>query len=294
MSAATPSRQSHEVAADVWIGPIANDADPCARYRDGSDMDPSGAPRPYLHPVRTLAGTVVTDVRPADHPHHMGFSLAVPDVNGTQYWGGMSYVDGQGYVWLDNEGSQTVTTRSLEEDRLEESLEWRSPRGLLQATETRSMSTRGTPGGYLLQWRSALTGVEDLSIGSPASNGRAGAGYGGLFWRFPHWPDAIVLVEGGQGEDAAHGSTSPWLAVSSPNAWAGVILIQHGPEFPWFVRTEEYLGACPALAWSDALEVPAGRPLSIGLDAIVCDTVFQDRHAVEAALKAAGLKGDHS
>ncbi|MGW5235530.1 DUF6807 family protein, partial [Streptomyces nodosus] len=26
------------------------------------------APRPYLHPVTTLAGTAVTELSPADHP----------------------------------------------------------------------------------------------------------------------------------------------------------------------------------------------------------------------------------
>src|SRR5687768_11792905 len=30
----------------------------------------------YFHPLRTPAGTVVTDVAPADHPHHRGVFLA--------------------------------------------------------------------------------------------------------------------------------------------------------------------------------------------------------------------------
>lgn len=272
----------------VLLGPKAS---PAVLYRNGSDMDPSAAPRPYLHPVRTPAGTVVTDVLPADHPHHMGVSLAIPDVDGTQYWGGMSYVDGRGYVWLDNEGTQTVMSRSCSPDAVHEHLEWRRPDGVLQIIEDRTTAVRPSEDNYVLSWRSTLTAVEDVSIGSPATNGRPGAGYGGLFWRFPSWPDAIAIVVDGVGEDAAHGSTSRWLAVSSPAAGAGVILVQRGPALPWFVRTEEYLGACPALAWRHRLDVPAGHPLHIDMDALIADTVFTDADDVNQALALAGLEG---
>src|ERR1700738_3733425 len=68
------------------------------------DVDPTLVPRPYLHPVRTLAGTVVTDLLPADHLWHLGVSLAMPDVAGANLWGGRSYVHGRGYVWLADHG----------------------------------------------------------------------------------------------------------------------------------------------------------------------------------------------
>lgn len=48
---------------------------------------PSGC---YFHPLRTPAGTVVTDVAPADHPHHRGVFLAWFDVKGKKdadFWG---------------------------------------------------------------------------------------------------------------------------------------------------------------------------------------------------------------
>lgn len=285
MSATTPPSSSPGAAADIQLG-----RGPLAHYRDGTDMDPSSAPRPYLHPVRTPAGTVVTDVLPADHPHHMGVSLAVPDVDGTQYWGGMSFVDGKGYVWLDNEGTQRVASRSASENEVREKLEWRRPDGTLQVVEERVISTRPAGDGcYVLSWRSTLIGVEDLSIGSPATNGRAGAEYGGLFWRFPGWPDAQVVVDDGAGESVAHGSTSRWLAISSATAGAGVILVQRGGVLPWFVRTEEYLGACPALAWRHRLEMAAGRPLQIGLDALVADTAFTCAADVDDVLGLAGI-----
>jgi hypothetical protein len=77
---------------------------PVADEVDGSDLDPNLSPRPYLHPVRTLGGTVVTDALPADHRWHLGISVALQDVEGWNFWGGRTYVRGQGYVWRGDHG----------------------------------------------------------------------------------------------------------------------------------------------------------------------------------------------
>jgi hypothetical protein len=58
-----------------------------AEYLAGDDMPPGLAPRPYLHPVRTLSGVVVTDAMASDHPWHLGVSVAVQDVDGWNFWG---------------------------------------------------------------------------------------------------------------------------------------------------------------------------------------------------------------
>src|SRR5665647_3858097 len=69
---------------------------PLARYELGARMPQVHAPRPYLHPVRTLKGIVLTDSSPRDHRHHYGLSIAVADVNGTSHWGGRSFVTDEG------------------------------------------------------------------------------------------------------------------------------------------------------------------------------------------------------
>ena len=68
-------------------------------------MPAEWAPRPYLHPVRTLGGAVVTDVAPADHRWHHGVSVAVPDVGGSNFWGGGTYRRGEGYADRDDHGT---------------------------------------------------------------------------------------------------------------------------------------------------------------------------------------------
>ncbi len=62
--------------------------------------------RPYLHPVRTLAGTVVTDHQPLDHVWHLGVGVALQDVDGVNFWGGRTYTRAAGeYVWRPDHGS---------------------------------------------------------------------------------------------------------------------------------------------------------------------------------------------
>jgi hypothetical protein len=64
------------------------------------------SPRPYLHPLTTLGGATVTELMPADHRHHLGVGVAVPDVAGRNFWGGRTFVRDQGPTELDNHGQQ--------------------------------------------------------------------------------------------------------------------------------------------------------------------------------------------
>ncbi|MFD9334662.1 DUF6807 family protein [Streptomyces sp. NPDC060028] len=72
------------------------------RYVHRPVMDPFEAPKPYLHPVRTLADDVVTGHRPHDHRWHKGIQITASWVSGQNFWGGGTYLHGQGYVDLPN------------------------------------------------------------------------------------------------------------------------------------------------------------------------------------------------
>jgi hypothetical protein len=53
-----------------------------AGYAWRPDVPVALAARPYLHPVRTLAGVPVTELTPVSHPHHLGVSVAVAEIGG--------------------------------------------------------------------------------------------------------------------------------------------------------------------------------------------------------------------
>lgn len=255
-------------------------------YHEGNDLAAELSPRPYLHPVHTPAGVEMTEVLPADHRHHYGVSAAVVDVNGVTYWGGKSYVDGQGYTMLDNQGHQggpepSVTTGS---DRtvLQQRLSWTGPDGAEQIVEDREVRLarveRGGPAN-LLTWHSDLQAPHgDLVIGSPATRGRTGAGYGGLFWRVgPESPTSVrVSTADGvvTGEENALGAVGPWLTLTQVRDSGPVTLLlaQPGDDLlPWFVRVSGYVGAGPAVAWDAPVPLDQGTARSLHLWAALID-----------------------
>ncbi|MFE5665982.1 DUF6807 family protein [Streptomyces niveus] len=252
------------------------------------------SPRPYLHPVRTFGGVVVTEVRPEDHAHHLGVSLAVPDVSGVNFWGGRTYVRGQGPVALDNHGTQEHTGwLRRDPDGSVQEVSWtREGRELLK--ERRTISTRAlSADAWALHITSTLTNVsgEDLSIGSPATNGRPGAGYGGFFWRAPKEgasdPPPEVFTDTAHGEDAVHGSTAEWLALAGAD-WTLVFAgaDEETRRDPWFVRTGSYPGVGSSLAWERRLPLAVGTALSRRLVAVVSDGRLDRPAAAALARKA--------
>ena len=273
-----------------------------AEYPTGADLSVEHSPRPYLHPLRSLAGVDLTEIAPADHPHHYGVSLAVADVNGTSYWGGRTYVRDTGSTLLANHGHQqslhrtgasAVPTGQLVAERLL----WRDQAGAVQLNETRTIRARPLPdgSGWTLTWTSLLDASgAPVRIGSPATNGRANAGYGGIFWRLPNRPGTRVLTSAGEGEALAHGSLSPWLALNQRDGDRRVSLLLTQPAAtarPWFVRATEYVGAGPMLAAESVLTIEPGATLAISLAGVVLDRWVEDAADAERILAAAGLAG---
>lgn len=218
---------------------------------DDPDTPPRDSPRPYVHPLRTPAGVVVSDLRPSDHDWHLGLSLAVANIGvgdegvDVNLWGGVTWVAGEGYRQLDNNGSQRV----LERDGSTLTLGWRDASGRLLLTERRRHEVRRTSAASAVlaidsEWSPAVAG---LRFGSPTTAGRPDAGYGGLFLRLtPAFGDARVLTRGGETtDDAARGARAPWLALATGAATVAIAASPDDPvaPTPWFVRT----GATPML-----------------------------------------------
>lgn len=246
-----------------------------AQYHDGQDLPTELSPRPYLHPVSTLAGTALTEVAPADHRHHYGVSNAVVEINGSMFWGGASYVHPDGYRMLDNHGRQVGGPVDATDHAIEQQVEFLATDGSHLLTEQRRITADLLPAleAWALSWHSRmLADATDLTIGSPATRGRTGAGYGGLFWRVSgdHLPTTAQVDGGGE----PLGSTSPWLLLTQdrPTGPVSLLLAQpHREVLPWFVRTSGYVGAGPAVAWEAHRHVPHGEHLDLHLTGVLLD-----------------------
>ncbi|MET9371180.1 PmoA family protein [Streptomyces griseoflavus] len=249
---------------------------PVGRYVTRPELPARLSPRPYLHPVTTLGGTAVTELSPADHAHHLGVGVAVPDVEGFNFWGGRTYVRDQGPTELDNHGSQRHTAYQLRDpDGFVEELRWTAEPGEL-LRERRTVAATGlTDTAWALDLTFSLTNTTPgpLSLGSPATNGRPGAAYGGFFWRARKEETAPdVFTARAEGVDEVHGRTADWIALAG-STWTLVFAGVTAPtrQDPWFVRTAEYPGVGSSLAHDARLPVPPGETVVRRIVTVVAD-----------------------
>ncbi|MFD1546426.1 DUF6807 family protein [Nonomuraea guangzhouensis] len=270
-----------------WAVPIMVADRVVAEYVTRPDLPITAAPRPYLHPVRTLGGTVVTEVQPADHPHHLGAGVAVTDVGGRNFWGGRTFVRDQGPQWLDDHGTQRhVSFTGRDSSGFAETLLWQRPGEDPVVREERSVRAVPLSRGWALDFGFTLRNLTGapLTIQSSATKGRAGAGYGGFFWRAPAASRGLrVFTEAAEGEELVHGSRAPWLALAGED-WT-LVFARSGDD-PWFVRVAQYPGVGTALAWDTPLvfEDELLRQVSV----VVADGRLSASEAAELALEADG------
>jgi hypothetical protein len=247
-------RLVHEVGEAVEL---RRGRDLLFRYVYDSGVDPEESPKPYFHPLRTLAGEEVTLFRPHDHPWHTGLAMTSAYLSGENFWGGPTYVRDKGYEWLENQGrirhdhwSEIQGDGSL----LKERLSWISHGGATWIEEERGISVGEIDqegGVWSLDLSFQLKNITDrsLTFGSPTTEGRPAAGYGGLFWRGPRSFDEgeILAADGLEGPEVM-GRRSPWLAYVGFHDGTGrgsTVIFLDSPtnvRFPgkWFVRNDPY------------------------------------------------------
>jgi hypothetical protein len=232
------------------------------------------SPKPYLHPVRTLAGDVVTLYRPHDHVWHKGIAWSLPHVGEHNFWGGPTYVHGSFYVQKDNNGSaihQELTELAIDDERavIAHRLDWRAQAGQPIIAEDRSLTAAVLDETtWVLVFDTTMANVSGgvLSIGSPTTKGRPNAGYGGLFWRGPRsFTGGVVQAPTGVGGgDDLRGARAPWFSFRGQHdetaRWSTIVMVDDAanPNHPpqWFTRSAEFACLCPAPFFSEELAVP--------------------------------------
>ncbi|MGN9908273.1 PmoA family protein [Phytohabitans sp. LJ34] len=265
-----------------------------AEYAWQPSLPAAVSPRPFLHPVRTLAGTEVTESMPADHLHHLGVSVAVADVGGANFWGGRTFVPGRGPVHLPNHGTQRHhrwTTRDAGSIRHE--LRWIGPAGADLVRERRRIAALPLDGrAWALDFGFELTNVtgEPLAFASPATNGRPGAGYGGFFWRARRGDRRVhVLGPDRTGERRLHGKRTAWLALSGTSTDPWTLIFVPSRADLWFVRSRDYAGVGSSLAWDQPLVVASGTALRRRIITVVADGRLRTREVADLAGEVTAL-----
>ena len=271
-------------------------------YRPTDDQYES--PRPYFHPLTTLGGDEVTIFRPWDHVWHKGLSLALPNVGKDNFWGGATYTRATGYANVENNGAMTHGAFTAISDSgagitAAEELVWSSQDGRPVIAEKRRFNVQlldvPATAAWVLLFETEITNISPdvIEIGSPTTEGRDNAGYGGLFWRGPRsFTGGQFRSESGTGQDEFMGTRSEWISFTGQHddtcRFSTITFVEDGtnPGAPnqWFARSSMFacLGSAPF--FSEAVPLQAGRPLTYRYAVVISDGQVDGQ-------SAAGLAG---
>jgi hypothetical protein len=258
------------------------------------------SPRPYFHPVRTLRGDLVSLYRPHDHVWHKGIAWSLPNVGPANFWGGPTYLRGRGYQQLSNNGRMRhdgfgAVVAGGQVASLAEDLSWLTEQGERWFTERRRFAATAWPAAraWVLGFGTSLRNVsgKDIVIGSPTTEGRDNAGYGGLFWRGPRsFTGGRVVTPEGDGGDEYMGWRGPWLGFAGHHDEHGrastlVFCDRAGsagrqpaggaghpaPPIQWFVRSQPFACVCPAPFFSEEHTLADGHTLAFRYDVVIAE-----------------------
>lgn len=247
------------------------------------------SPRPYFHPLRTLSGAEVSLYRPHDHVWHKGIAWSLPNVGPANFWGGPTYLRDGGYRQLDNDG----TTAHLEFEDISlapgkasvtELLEWVTQQGETWFSERRGFQVTVAPDqdAWTLVFETSFTNLTDSTIplGSPTTEGRPNAGYGGLFWRGPRsFTGGTARTETSEGGDDLMGERSPWLSFTGRHDGSddtSTLVFVDAPDnlnhpTQWFVRNGMYACVCPAPFFDKEVHVAPEQALTYRYAVVIAD-----------------------
>ena len=267
------------------------------------------SPRPYFHPVRTLRGDPVTIYRPHDHVWHKGIALSLPNVGADNFWGGPTFRGGR-YVQLPNDGAMhhesfaaAAGNGTADGDHvapLDERLRWVTESGQAPVTERRRIAAAAWPesDAWVLAFETTMTNVSgaDVVFGSPTTEGRPNAGYGGLFWRGPRsFTGGAVVTADGPGGDELMGRRGPWLGFAGRHdghgGWSTLVFRDAPANFShpsrWFVRSTPFAAVCPAPFFDATHTLAADNSLTLRYDIVVAAGELGPAECAALAARAA-------
>ena len=248
-------------------------ARPLLAYNQAQQLAP-GAPEDrrrccYVHPVRTLAGVVVTDDFPKDHYHHRGLFWAWPIVQ----------FDGRTYdLWLVKDIRQVSVSVKTAGARLEAVNEWRTADKALvrEHVVLTARPPKGKAYDFDVELRLEALGAPVLLAGAPD----AGKSYGGaLNVRFAPRTETVIRTESGvlpKDDDLhPHDWTEFEAVYQGKRAALRIAPDSKNPGFPhqWCLRQYGFVGASfpgkTAIAKDYTLR--PGQPLALRYRVTVTD-----------------------
>jgi len=141
---------------------ITIDGRPFTTFHDGTDVG-----KPYLAPVRSASGKIVTRGFPMenlpgesrDHLHHTGLWFSYDDVNGVKLW------ENHPSYTKPHMGREVVRSAEWKDGTLAAVIEWRDPDGKVLLVENRDMKFGGDAKLRTIDFHITLTAAQDVTLG---------------------------------------------------------------------------------------------------------------------------------
>ena len=270
---------------------------PLVRYVHRPDVPQLESPKPYLHPVRTLSGDLVTAYRPHDHVWHKGIQLALPHVGHENFWGGVTWIRGKGYEQLDNNGSMDhVGFDVLEADgdtaRSRSAWQWHTQAGEHWIDERRTLGFRVLGDAWVLSW--TTRDGEPQRAGPRARLADHQRAPERRLRRAAVARAALLLRRAGarrrtasSDEEAVMGTSGPWVAflgTHDETMRRQTLAFFSDAEPPWFVRSGVYAVVGPAPWFHEEETLADGDTLELRCEVAIADGAWsaQDVEAFPA------------
>lgn len=276
----------HDTGASVALGGAV-----VAEYSATSAVPPVDTPKPYLHPLRTPGGVVVTGFAPSDHPWHHGLQFAFPRVGEHNLWGGGTYFGpDRGYVVVEDQGSiRHERWLDARDNQIAHELAWLGHGDEPLIREQRVWTFSGHADALVIDFETVLHNVTDadLPLETPAQRGRPDGGYGGLWLRLAEGFTAEHLI-GEAGDISTSGVESQTLIVHGRTAGGDPVTLglsfRNAPgNGKWLYRFEDFAAIGWAIAYDDGLVIPVGGALALSHRLAVVDGHI-DPHTVRRLL----------
>lgn len=227
--------------------------------------------KPYLHPLRSASGKVVTRHYPMDdapgethdHPHHRGLWFSHGNVNGYDFWANEpSQHDGKnGKIVLEKMGRIAGGKNSGE---IEAVFNWNDPSGKTLLTETRRMIFLGDPVRRTIDFDITLTAAEKVTFGDTKEGTFAIRLAAALeepnkeALPSPKRTGLMVDSEGRRGEAQVWGHRASWVDYFGEleGEKLGIAILDHpnNPRHPTYWHSRSYgLFAANIFGWHDFL-----------------------------------------
>ncbi len=284
--------------SDVPLAPVALDATDGALTIDGRiTYEWAARKRPFIHPLRTPSGQVLTCNAPDDHPWHHGLWFTIKFLNGENFW-----EEYDAYGVLRHTGPPIPMASAPGTCVIAGELEWIRPdRKTVVLSEMRRLHyQRLSDDAYSLCFSTTLSPTVDVEFDRTPFT--TWGGYGGLAFRGrPDWHDTRLLLDDGGPRERVLGDRSRWLAldglVGPGDAPAGIVLVSSNgnPGHPesWYASTRadtygdegwsNFVNA--AFLWDGPIRVGAHDAFRLEYHVIVHDHHW-DTEQIEAAILA--------